>query len=528
MNLIFLSGGKRPAHVVGKVDAMSELLKMVGIGKSFGPVRALNGVDLTLNSGEVLALMGENGAGKSTLMNILSGSLVHYEGEIYIDGKREQIGSPLAARGLGIAKIHQELQMVKELSIAENMFMGREKVNKLGLVDKRAQEEEAKQYLKMLELDLNPKRQLKTLRVGEQQMVEIAKAISLNARILIMDEPTSAISKTETEQLFRVIRKLSSEGVGIIYITHRMEEVFEIANRLTVLRDGQYIGTVNAADTDRNQIIAMMVGREISDMYPKTEVPIGDEVLRVEHMSLRIKDGSSSRPLSDVHFTLRRGEVLGIAGLLGAGRSEICECLFGVHPSGASGDIYIDGEKVEIRSPRDAIDKGLAFATEDRKGKGLVLFRSIGENMSLPLLKKFTKGITMDVKAEKAEWDVQMDGMRIKAPSVHTLCQTLSGGNQQKVVLGRWMITKPKVLLLDEPTRGIDVGAKAEIYQMINELAGQGIGIIVISSELPEVMGISDRIITLCEGRVTGEFSREEATQEKLLYAATLREEEPA
>ncbi len=507
---------------------MSELLKMTGIGKSFGPVRALNNVNLTLQAGEVLALMGENGAGKSTLMNILSGSLVHYEGDIFIDGKREQIGSPIAARNLGIAKIHQELQMVKELSIAENMFMGREKANKIGFVDKRAQEQEAAKYLDLLDLDISPKRPLKSLRVGEQQMVEIAKAISLNARILIMDEPTSAISKAETEQLFKVIRRLASEGVGIIYITHRMEEVFEIADRLTVLRDGEYIGTVSAKEVDRNQIISMMVGREIRDMYPKGEVEIGEEILRVEHLCLKAKQGSSSRPLKDVSFHLKKGEVLGIAGLLGAGRSEICECLFGVHPSQTTGDIYIEGKKVSIKSPRDAIDQGLAFATEDRKGKGLVLLRSIGENMSLPLLKKFTKGLFMNTNAEQAEWDVQMKSMRIKAPSVKTLCQTLSGGNQQKVVLGRWMITHPKVLLLDEPTRGIDVGAKAEIYQMITNLAAQGIGIIVISSELPEIIGISDRIITLCEGRLTGEFTRGDATQEKLLYAATLREEDPA
>lgn len=507
---------------------MSELLKMTGIGKSFGSVRALNNVRLTLQAGEVLALMGENGAGKSTLMNILSGSLIHYEGDIYIDGKREQIGSPIAARSLGIAKIHQELQMVRELSIAENMFMGREKTNKMGFVDKRLQEQEAIKYLDLLDLNLNPKRPLKSLRVGEQQMVEIAKAISMNARILIMDEPTSAISKAETEQLFKVIRRLSSEGVGIIYITHRMEEVFEIADRLTVLRDGEYIDTVSARETDRNQIISMMVGREIRDMYPKDAVEIGEEILRVEHLNLKARQGSSCRPLTDVSFNLKKGEVLGIAGLLGAGRSEICECLFGVHPAQTSGDIYVEGQRVSIRSPRDAIDRGFAFATEDRKGKGLVLLRSIGENMSLPLLKKFTRGLFMDTEAENSEWDAQMKAMRIKAPSVRTLAQTLSGGNQQKVVLGRWMITHPKVLLLDEPTRGIDVGAKAEIYQMISDLAAKGIGIIVISSELPEIIGISDRIITLCEGRVTGEFMRGEATQEKLLYAATEREETPA
>ena len=503
---------------------MGKLLKMEGIGKSFGQVRALNNVHLELDGGEVLALMGENGAGKSTLMNILCGALVRYEGQVYIDDKPVQIGNPVVARSLGIAKIHQELQMAKEMSIAENMFMGREICNKLGLVNKKAQEEEAKKWLSMLELDLNPHRPLKSLRVGEQQMVEIAKAISLNARILILDEPTSAISKQETEQLFRVIRRLASEGVGIIYITHRMEEVFEIADRLEVLRDGEYIGVVDAKQTDRDHIISMMVGREIKDMYPKEAVPIGDEVLRVEHLYLNTPQGSSSRPLEDISFNLHKGEVLGLAGLLGAGRSEVFECLFGVHPALTTGDIFIEGQKVAIKSPRDAIDHGLSFATEDRKGKGLVLLRSIGENMSLPLLKKFTKGLA----AEKVEWDRQMAAMRIKATGTSTLAGTLSGGNQQKVVLGRWLITKPKVLLLDEPTRGIDVGAKAEIYQLINNLAEQGIGIIVVSSELPEIIGISDRILTLCEGRITGEFMRGEATQEKLLSAATMREEASA
>ena len=507
---------------------MAKLLKMEGIGKSFGQVRALNNVSLELDAGEVLALMGENGAGKSTLMNILCGALMRYEGRVYIDDKPVQIGNPVVARSLGIAKIHQELQMAKEMSIAENMFMGREICNKLGLVNKKAQEQEARKWLSMLDLDLDPHRPLKSLRVGEQQMVEIAKAISLNARILILDEPTSAISKQETEQLFRVIRRLAGEGVGIIYITHRMEEVFEIADRLEVLRDGEFIGVVDAKQTDRDRIISMMVGREIKDMYPKEDVPIGDEVLRVEHLYLHTPQGSSSRPLEDISFRLRKGEVLGLAGLLGAGRSEVFECLFGVHPKLTEGDIYIEGQKVTVKSPRDAIDHGLSFATEDRKGKGLVLLRSIGENMSLPLLKKFTRGVVMDTAAEREEWDRQMAAMRIKAPGTDTLAGTLSGGNQQKVVLGRWLITRPKVLLLDEPTRGIDVGAKAEIYQLINDLAGQGIGIIVVSSELPEIIGISDRILTLCEGRITGEFKRGEATQEKLLSAATLREAESA
>ena len=507
---------------------MSDLLKMKGIGKSFGTVRALDDVDLTLRAGEVLALMGENGAGKSTLMNILSGSLTHFEGEIFIDGQKQIIGSPVHARDLGIAKIHQELQMVKEMTIAENMFMGREMAGRFGFVDKRAQEAQARKYLEMLDLSINPKRPLKSLRVGEQQMVEIAKAVSLNARILIMDEPTSAISKAESENLFAVIRRLASEGVGVIYITHRMEEVFQIADRLMVLRDGKFIGCVDAKNSSRGEIISMMVGREITDMYPRKHAQIGEEVLRVTHLRLKSAPGSFRRALSDVSLTLHKGEVLGIAGLLGAGRTELLECLFGVHPRDASGEIVIEGKPVEIDCPETAIKLGIAFATEDRKGKGLVLLRSIGENMSLPMLRTFTSGLFMDTRREKVEWNKQIKDMSIKAPSAKTLASALSGGNQQKVVLGRWLMTHPKILLLDEPTRGIDVGAKAEIYNLINALAEKGIGIIVVSSELPEIIGISDRIVTLCEGRLTGEFTKAEATQEKLLYAATLREEESA
>ena len=505
---------------------MSELLRMEGISKSFGPVKALSDVTLSLQSGEVLALMGENGAGKSTLMNILSGALTNYQGKIFINGKQAHIASPLHARTLGIAKIHQELQLVPELSVSENMFMGREWHNKLGFVDKKGMEKEAQKYLDMLDLGIQANRPAKTLRVGEQQMVEIAKAISLNTRILIMDEPTSAISKSETEQLFSVIKKLVADGVSIIYITHRLEEVFQISDRIIVIRDGFYVDTLLTRETNRNKIISLMVGREISNVYPKESVDIGDEVLRVEHLSLHPPRGSSLRPLQDVSFTLKRGEVLGIGGLLGSGRSELFECIFGVHPGHCSGEIFIEGKKVGIRSPEEAIAAGISFATEDRKGKGLVLLRSVGENMSLPLLKQLSSHLLMKTKEEQVLWQEQMDNMRIKAQGFGTLCATLSGGNQQKVILGRWMMTKPKVLLLDEPTRGIDVGTKAEIYGLIGSLAAQGIGIIVVSSDMPEIIGITDRIITLCEGRQTGHFIRGEATQEKLLHAATLMKEE--
>ena len=344
---------------------------MENITTSFGPVRALSGVSIDLYPGEVLALMGENGAGKSTLMNVLSGALRHYEGKIYVNGEHRVFSSPLAAREAGIAKIHQELQLVKEMSVAENMFLGREVVNRLGFEQMRRMEQMARKYLDMLDPDIAPGRPIKELRVGEQQMVEIAKALSLNARILIMDEPTSAISEQESQKLFGVIRRLAGEGVGIIYITHRMQEVFAIADRLTVLRDGQLIGTVRARETTRDQIISMMVGREVRDMYPKAASAPGSEVLRVEKLCL--KGEGFRRSLKDISFTLRKGEVLGIAGLLGSGRSELFESIFGLHPRDVSGDIYVEGRRASIRSPGDAIALGISFATEDQD-EGMAAF----------------------------------------------------------------------------------------------------------------------------------------------------------
>lgn len=498
-----------------------KLLDMKNISKSFGSVQALKGVSLDLYEGEVLALMGENGAGKSTLMNILSGSLQPTSGEIYLDGNKVTVSDPIAARKLGITKIHQELQIVPELSVAENIFLGRWSTKNKISVDFKGMMDEAKKYLDMLEVKVSPEEKLKDLRIGEQQLVEIAKAISLNSRIIIMDEPTSAISEKEAERLFTIVRRLRNEGKGIIYITHRMEEIFKIADRLTVMRDGCYIDTVKASDTSKDEIIRMMVGRDMSEQYPKDPTDKGEIALEVKNLTYKPPLGSFRRSLKNISLYVKHGEVLGIAGLAGAGRSEFFECLSGVHHGETSGEIYIEGKRVFIKNPGDAIGAGISFATEDRKGTGLVLLRSIGENMSLPLLKKFSPMYFMKVREEKKIWQQQMEVLRIKAPGTKTLASSLSGGNQQKVVLARWLMTHPKILLLDEPTRGIDVGAKAEIYQLINNLAKQGMAIIVVSSELPEVIGISDRIVTFCEGELTGEFMQEEATQEKLLQSAT-------
>ena len=498
-----------------------KLLDMKNISKTFGNVQALKGVSLDLYAGEVLALMGENGAGKSTLMNILSGSLQPTEGEIYLNGEKVVVPDPITAKKLGIAKIHQELQIVPELSVAENIFLGRWKTSAGPAVDFKAMKDEAKVYLDMLDVHVDPSKKLKDLRIGEQQLVEIAKAISLNSKIIVMDEPTSAISEKEAEKLFTIIRRLRGEGKGIIYITHRMEEIFKIADRLTVMRDGQYIGTVKAAETSKDEIIRMMVGRDMSEQYPKDPTEKGEVALEVKNLTYTPPMGSFRRSLKNISLKVRHGEVLGIAGLAGAGRSEFFECLAGVHHGDTRGEIIIEGRPVTIKTPADATRAGISFATEDRKGSGLVLQRSIGENMSLPLLKKFSSMFFMKHQEEKKVWQEQMEALRVKAPSYKTLASSLSGGNQQKVVLARWLMTHPKILLLDEPTRGIDVGAKAEIYQLINNLAKQGMAIIVVSSELPEVIGISDRIVTFCEGELTGEFMQEDATQEKLLQSAT-------
>ncbi|MDR0381999.1 MAG: sugar ABC transporter ATP-binding protein [Oscillospiraceae bacterium] len=498
------------------------ILTMQGIVKSFGVVRAVTNGHLELKKGEVHALVGANGAGKSTLINILSGSLRPDAGIISYNGESTVIPSPLRARALGIGKIHQELQLVPELSVGENLFLGREPRTKLGFVHYDKLFADTAAIMASFDLKVSPKTKVKELRVGEQQLVEIAKATSLNARIVIMDEPTSALSKHETKKLFDVVRHLKSDGVSVIYITHRMEEVFEITDRITVMRDGAYIATVETAVTTREDLVRMMVGHDLAKTSTPAQTSAGAEILRVEDMCLTFPPFYKKANLQHISFSLHSGEVLGIAGLMGAGRTELFECLFGLHARAMSGQIRIDGKQVSLRSPQDAIRHKIALLTEDRKGQGLVLSRSIGENISLPILKALSSWIFVNMKRERPLWRRQMENMQIKAPSFHTLAGHLSGGNQQKVVIGRWLLTDPRILLLDEPTRGIDVGAKEEVYQIISTLSKAGKGILVVSSELPELLDICDRILTFCEGRLTGEFARSEANQEVLLNAATL------
>ncbi|GAX90747.1 sugar ABC transporter ATP-binding protein [Effusibacillus lacus] len=490
------------------------LLEMKGISKSFPGVKVLENVQFSLQSGEVHALMGENGAGKSTLMKILGGIYAKDQGTILIKGQRKEIASPRVAQDLGIAIIHQELNLIPDLTVAENIYLGREfTFGKTGLIRWRVMREQARRYLSQLGMDLDPETLVGSLSVGQQQMVEIAKALSMQADILVLDEPTAALTHREIESLFGVIASLKQKGVGMIYISHRMEEIFQICDRVTVLRDGHHIGTKKTSETDMNELVRMMVGREITDRFPKVQVPLGKERLRVEGVSQKGK-------LHDISLTVRGGEILGIAGLMGAGRTELAKALFGAERMD-SGRIVIDGEQVVIRKPVDAIRAGIALVTDDRKDEGLVLPLSVKENLSLPNLPSLSSFGFVKKRKEQELSSSTIKQLLIKTPNAEQAVESLSGGNQQKVVIGKWLATQPKILILDEPTRGVDIGAKKEIYDLMNQLAEQGVAIIMISSELPEVLGMSDRILVMHEGRITGEFTREEATQEIIMHAAT-------
>jgi ABC-type sugar transport system ATPase subunit len=499
------------------------MLEIQSVSKRFPGVRALHNVSFALAAGEVHALIGENGAGKSTLMKILSGVYTDYDGALLLDGQPLHLAGPRDAQQRGIAIIHQELNLIPELTVAENIFLGREPKTAAGLLDTAQMERESRALLDRLMLPIPVDRPVKSLRVGEQQLVEVAKALSLDARLLILDEPTSALSQAEIERLFTIVDALRAQGVTMIYISHKLDEIFRIADRVTVLRDGEWIGTLPITEADAPALIRMMVGRSLSDLFPKEVAEEGDEALRVEHLSLLA--GGRGRTLSDISFSVRRGEIVGVAGLMGAGRTELLETLFGVHPrQRVRGRVVLDGQERRIASPADAIRAGLAFVTEDRKTQSLVLKLSVAHNLTLAALGQYLHLNIIRQRAENAAVQRSIEQLRIKTPTAATEVDKLSGGNQQKVVLAKCLLTRPRVLLLDEPTRGIDIGAKAEIYAIISRLAGDGAAVVMASSELPELLAMCDRILVLCEGRLTAELTREAATQERILEAATARQ----
>ena len=490
----------------------SSVLEMCHIGKTFPGVVALDNVDFELRRGEVHILLGENGAGKSTLMKILSGAYQKTTGEIRLDGSAVEIKNPKHAQELGISTIYQEFNLIPHLTVGENIFLGREPARVPGVIDQRAIFQQATDSLTALGLTLNPRKLVKELRVAEQQMVEVAKALSLDARILIMDEPTAALTEHEIKELFATIRGLKDKGVAIVYISHRMEELFEIGDRVTVLRDGRSVGTYDVPEMTKSELIRLMVNRELTDLFPKEKVIRGPEVLRVEGLS-------TETGLKDITFSLHKGEVLGISGLLGAGRTELARAIFGLDKI-TSGAIYLEGSARKLDSPRRAINAGIGFLTEDRKSQGLVLPLSVKENLCLSSVDKFSRWGVMNPKQEQQAGERYVKELRIRTPSLNQKVVFLSGGNQQKVVLSKWLCSEAEIFIFDEPTRGVDVGAKTEIYQLMNRLTASGVAIIMISSELLEVLGMSDRILVMRGGRVTGEFSAADATQERILQCA--------
>ncbi len=488
------------------------LLQMCQIRKTFPGVLALDSVDFELRKGEVHVLLGENGAGKSTLIKILSGACQKDSGQIFLNGREITIRNPRHAQELGIGSIYQELALVPHLSAAENIFLGREPVRPAGIIDNRKLLKAGQAILDDLGVDIPAHGTVKDFGVAQQQMIEVSKALSLDAGLLIMDEPTSALTEHEIKTLFAVIRRLKSRGVSVIYISHRLEELFEIGDRVTVLRDGRYVGTRTVADVTRSELIRMMVNRELTEQFPKQKAPRGEELLRVENLN-------RGNVLRDISFSLHAGEVLGIAGLLGSGRTELARAIFGADRID-SGKIYVKGRRRQIQSPRQAIRLGIGLLTEDRKTQGLILGLSVKENICLSSLDYFTRLGIIDLDREDMAVEPVVRELRIKTPSLEQKAVYLSGGNQQKVVMSKWLLSKADILLFDEPTRGIDVGSKVEIYQWMNRLIGQGAAIIMISSELPEILGMSDRILVMHQGRIATEFPREEATQELILHHA--------
>lgn len=493
------------------------ILTMKGIDKSFPGVHALDHVDLEVRKGEVHALMGENGAGKSTLMKILTGIYSKDEGTITYEGREVEFTNPREAQDAGIVIVHQELNMMGHLTVAQNIFIGREYM-KGSLIDDKRMNEEAKKLFEQLGIDIDPKETMSRLTVGRQQMCEIAKAISHDAKVIVFDEPSAALTEAEIEELFKIIRDLREKQMGIVYISHRMDEIKVITDRVTVMRDGGYVGTLITKDSTKDDIINMMVGRVIYE-DPKSESNVPADapvVLKVEHLN-------AGRMVRDVSFELRKGEILGFSGLMGAGRTETARALFGADPK-ESGDIYVNGQKVEIKTPQDAVKCGIGYLSEDRKRYGIVVQKTVAENSTMATLENFMSGLFVNKKKENETAQQYVDVLKTKTPSVDQLVVNLSGGNQQKVVIAKWLVRDCDILIFDEPTRGIDVGAKSEIYHLMNELVAQGKSIIMISSEMTEILRMSDRIVVMCEGRKTGELDIAEATQERIMHAATLRD----
>lgn len=492
------------------------ILTMKGIDKSFPGVHALKEVNLEVKKGEVHALMGENGAGKSTLMKVLTGIYSKDAGSIVYEGKEVSFVNPREAQDAGIAIVHQELNMMHQLTVAQNIFIGREFM-KGKIIDDKKINVEAAELFKRLNIDIDPSEVMSELTVGRQQMCEIAKAISKDVKVIIFDEPSAALTETEIAELFKIIRELRKKGLGIVYISHRMDEIKQITDRVTVMRDGEYVGTLITENCTKDDIINMMVGRTIyEDPKEKSNVlPNAPIVLKVENLN-------AGKMVRNISFELRKGEILGFSGLMGAGRTEVARALFGADKKD-SGTIYINGSKAEINSPEDAVKYGIGYLSEDRKRYGVVLDKTVAQNTTMASLKKFSKGIFIDTKKEKQAAKEYVEKLSTKTPSVNTPTISLSGGNQQKVVIAKWLARECDILIFDEPTRGIDVGAKSEIYHLMNELVAQGKSIIMISSELTEILRMSDRVIVMCEGKKTGEISIEEASQSVIMHSATLR-----
>jgi ribose transport system ATP-binding protein len=487
------------------------ILELKCIDKAFPGVKALDSASLTVYPGRVMALLGENGAGKSTLMKVLTGIYSLDAGSIHYQGRAITFNGPKHSQEAGISIIHQELNLIPELSIAENIFLGREKVSKFGRILWAEMYREADLLLARLNVTHSSKRLLGELSLGEQQMVEIAKALSFESKVIIMDEPTDALTDKETESLFKVIAELRDQGCGIVYISHRLKEIFEICDDITVLRDGRFIGQRTVADTDENGLIEMMVGRKLEEQYPRIDVAHGAPCLVVNHLC--------GHGIKDVSFTLNHGEILGFSGLMGAGRTELMKVIYGALER-TSGDILLDGNSVSPRSPQEGLAHGIAYISEDRKGDGLVLGLSVNHNMSLSALSRFTKAGHIQADQESAAVEKFIELFNIKTPSRDQIIGNLSGGNQQKVAIAKGLMTQPTVLILDEPTRGVDVGAKKEIYQLINQFKAKGMSIILVSSEMPEVLGMSDRILVMHEGRISGEFTAGAVDQEQLMACA--------